>query len=84
MTRDEVMVRLCNILTQDLNVPAEAIHEDAHFRAHLRLDSLSLVDLIFLIQKDFGFKASMEEFRSTRTVGAVADLVVAKLGTGLR
>lgn len=84
MSREEVLVRLRDILTQDLNVPAAAIHENAHFRADLRLDSLSLVDLIFLIQKDFGFKAGMEEFRNTRTVGAVADFVVTKLASGSR
>jgi acyl carrier protein len=76
--REDVMSQLREILARDLQVPEEAIHEDAHLRADLKLDSLSLVDLAHLTQKDFGFKASAEEFRGSRTVGALADFVVSK------
>lgn len=79
-TRDDVLTKLREILARDFDVPADAVRDDAHVRVDLRLDSLSLVDFAYLVQKDFGLKIAMEEFRDTRTVGSIADLVAAKLG----
>jgi acyl carrier protein len=79
--RDEVLKKLRQILVDDFQRPAEAVHEDAHMRVDLKLDSLSIVDLFFLIQKDFGFKATTEDFKNCRTVGSIVDVITAKLGT---
>lgn len=77
--RDEVMEKLRHILIEDFQRPAEAIRDDAHMRVDLKLDSLSIVDLFFLIQKDFGFKANAEDFKNCRTLGSIADVITSKL-----
>jgi len=77
--RNDILSRLRTILVEDLQVSPDVIHDDAHFRTDLRLDSLSLVDFVFLVQKDFGFKAEMEEFRDARTMGTLADVILTKI-----
>jgi acyl carrier protein len=65
--------RLVTILTDDFQVPRERVTREAHLRTDLGLDSLSLTDLAFLVQRDFGFKTEAEGFRGVTTVGALAD-----------
>ncbi|HVJ92210.1 MAG TPA: acyl carrier protein [Labilithrix sp.] len=77
--RDDVMKKLSEILVRDFRVSPGAIRDEANFRTHLKLDSLSLVDLVYLVEKDFGFKATVPEFRDLHTVGALANFIVTKL-----
>lgn len=72
MTAAEAGERLGQILREDFQVPPGAIRPDAHLRVDLGLDSLSLTDLAFLVQRDLGFSAEAEEFRGITTVGALA------------
>lgn len=76
--RDEVISKLREVLTRDFKVPEKSLKEDSHFRKDLHLDSLALVDLIYLVQRDFGFKADTDEFRELFTLGKLADFIVAK------
>ena len=77
--RDDVLNKLNEMLVRDFRVSPGAIREQANFRSDLKLDSLSLVDLVYLVEKDFGFKATIHEFRDVHTVGALADFIVQKL-----
>jgi len=79
---DAAFDRLVNILRDDFQVPVGDITRASHLRVDLALDSLSLTDLAFLVQRDFGFTAAAEDFRGVTTVGALADFVVAKTVPG--
>jgi len=72
-----IFERLVTILSDDFQVPGGVISRDSHLRTDLGLDSLSLTDLAFLVQRDFGFKAAAEDFRGVTTVGALADFIAA-------
>lgn len=74
--------RLKTLLTDDFQVPEEALVEGAHLRTDLGLDSLSLTDLAFLVQQDFGFKAEPEAFRGVTTLGALAAFVATRAPEG--
>lgn len=77
MTADAAFESIVSILRNDFQVTAD-ITRDSHLRTDLGLDSLSLTDLAFLIQRDFAFKAEADAFRGVTTVGALADVVAAK------
>ena len=81
---DATFDRLVTILTEDFQVPTSAITEDSHLRTDLGLDSLSLTDLAFLVQRDFGFMAAAEDFRGVTTVGALAGFIAAKTAVSAR
>jgi acyl carrier protein len=74
--------RLRALLVDDFQVPEEALVETAHLRTDLGLDSLSLTDLAFLVQQDFGFKADPEAFRGVTTLGALAAFVAQQTSSG--
>lgn len=75
MTRDDVFQRLCRILAEDFQAVPERLSDESSLRGDLGLDSLALTDLAFLIQSDFGIKASPEVFRDVATLGALADAI---------
>lgn len=77
---DATFDRLARILREDFHVPAHAITPDTHLRVDLGLDSLSLTDLAFLVQRDLGFSAAADELRGVTTVGALVAFCDAKLG----
>ncbi|MBS2022665.1 MAG: acyl carrier protein [Deltaproteobacteria bacterium] len=76
MTHDEVMNRLKDILAEDFKVPREKVTPEATFRGTLGMDSLDAVDLIYLVGKSFGIKATIENFKDLHSVQKVADYIV--------
>ncbi len=73
---EEVLGRLRQILEEDFKVPAAKVTPEATFRGTLGLDSLDAVDLIYLVGKSFGFKATVDQFKDLHTVQKVVDFVV--------
>jgi acyl carrier protein len=78
MTREQVLVKVKQILQADFRVPAERITPDAAFRGSLGLDSLDAVDLIYLLSKEFGLKPDIESFRDLDTVEKVVAYLASK------
>lgn len=78
MLAPDALERLAAILADDFQIPRERVEPGAHLRTDLGLDSLSLTDLAFLVQRDFGFKADADDFRGVTTVGALADFCAAR------
>jgi len=75
MTRDEIDTKLRGILTNDFRVPAVSVSTSATFRGDLKLDSLDIVDFIMLLQKDFGFKSSLESYAHIQSFGELLTFV---------
>jgi acyl carrier protein len=78
MTKDDVLAKVKDILTTNFNVPEEKITFEASFRGGFGMDSLDIVDLVFFLQKEFGFSADLDEYRDLHTVDRLADFVLAK------
>ena len=75
MSSAQIMERLRGILVAEFQASPEAVVPEAHLRADLGFDSLTLTDLAFLVQGDFGFKATAADFRDVRTVGDLAEVI---------
>ena len=71
MSHDEVLAKVKEILEADFKVPAGKITPEATFRGTLGMDSLDAVDLIYLLGKAFGVKATVEQFKDLHSVGKV-------------
>jgi acyl carrier protein len=80
MGREEILGKLREILSTNFNVPAEKVKPEAAFRASFGLDSLDIVDLVFFLQKDFGYQAELDEYRELHTVQKLVDFVMTKQG----
>lgn len=75
MQPSEAHRRLTAILARDFQIDPDRATPDAHLRADLGFDSLTLTDLAFLVQSDLGFKASAEDFRDVRTVADLSAVI---------
>lgn len=75
VTEQDVRAKLVSLLTQDFRVPESKIRDDGTFRGTFGLDSLDVVDFVFLVQKSFGFKAEVASFADLHTLAAVVKFV---------
>ena len=76
MTHDEALKQLRQILEEDFKIPPAKVTPEATFRGTLGLDSLDAVDLIYLVGKSFGIKATVDNFKDLHSVQKVVDFVV--------
>lgn len=77
MTRDEVLERIREHLSAELEVDAASIREDTRFKEDLEADSLDLVELVMELEDRYGIRIPDEEAAKILTVGQAADFVAA-------
>jgi len=66
--RDQVTSRVKELITESLGVDAETIRLDASFIDDLGADSLDIVELVMLIEKDFDLEIPDEDAEKISTV----------------
>lgn len=66
-TRQEIESKTKAFLAEEFEVDPAAITGDAPLKETLSLDSLDYVDLVVIIEENFGFKVQAEEFMQLRT-----------------
>ena len=67
MTKNEVIERINKFLIDEFEVDESKIMLDANLRDTLNLGSLDYVDLVVLVERNFNFIASGEDFLSIKT-----------------
>ena len=55
MTKEETIEQIRSVLADEFEVDIEQIRPDAPLMETLELDSLDMVDIVVLIEKNFGF-----------------------------
>ncbi|MGZ4035903.1 MAG: acyl carrier protein [Bacteroidia bacterium] len=79
MTQAEIIERINGFLVDEFEVDAEKINPDANLRETLGLDSLDYVDLVVIIESNFGFKVVAEDFINIHTFQNFYDYVDRKV-----
>lgn len=62
MDKSSIIEKINNFLVEDFEVAAEKIQPEANLRETLGLDSLDYIDLVVVIESNFGFKVKPEDF----------------------
>ena len=75
MTREEIIEKTIETLTDEFDVNEEEIVEDAPIYQTLHLDSLSLVDLVAVVHYTFKFKFHAEYLPNVKTFGNLYDYI---------
>ena len=79
MNRDEVMAKVREHLSAELEVPESEIADGTNFRDDLDADSLDLYELVMELEDTYGVKVSEEEASRIKTVGDAVDFVVDRM-----
>ena len=67
MTKEEIVSKVNEFLVEEFEVEESKILPDANMRETLDLDSLDYVDLVVVIESNFGFKVVGEDFVNIHT-----------------
>lgn len=79
MERQELIRKINSALADEFEVEESVITPDAPIKETLELDSLSLVDLVALIESNFGIKIEGTQVSSIKTFEALYDFVYERL-----
>jgi acyl carrier protein len=67
MMHEEIIKTVNGFLVQEFEVEESKISSEANLRETLDLDSLDYVDLVVVIESNFGFKVKGEDFLEIHT-----------------
>lgn len=79
MKKQEIEVKVREILQQQLEVPAEQLKPEATIMIDLKADSLAVVELALALEQEFKLEISYEDLEGLRTVGSVITYMQEKL-----
>jgi acyl carrier protein len=79
-SKEEVAEWVAGLLVRQFEVPADAIHLDAHLFEDLDLDSIDAIDFMVTLEETGGLRVEEEELRALRRFRDLVELVCAKLG----
>jgi acyl carrier protein len=75
MEKAELIERINEVLIEEFEVEADVITPDADIKSTLELDSLSLVDIVALIESEFKVKIKGTEIAQLKTFGLLYDYI---------
>ncbi|MCQ2207041.1 MAG: phosphopantetheine-binding protein [Paludibacteraceae bacterium] len=79
MTKEEIISKVNAMLAEEFEVEEKVITPDANIKKTLELDSLSLVDLVALIDGEFGIKTNGAEMSKVGTFGELYSFIESKI-----
>ena len=74
MTRTEIEEKVRAFLIDDLEF------DDAKLKEDMGIDSLDFVDIVVIVEKNFGFKIKPEEMTGVTTLSQFCDYIESKVG----
>ena len=79
MEKQELIIKVNKALAEEFEIEATEITPDGNIKETLELDSLSLVDMVALIENEFGVKIKSQEVSSILTFENLYDFIEEKL-----
>lgn len=80
MERKVIEEKVRNFLIEDLEIEEEKIAPEAKLKDDLGIDSLDFVDIVVIVEKNFGFKIKPEEMQVVVTLSQFCDYIESKVG----
>jgi acyl carrier protein len=79
-TREDVLQKVREHLSTELEVPLDQLSEPTRLREDLDADSLDLYELVMELEDTYGISVSEEEAAGIETVGEAVNFVADRLG----
>ncbi len=68
MERSKIKDIVVEFLVDEFEIDEDVINDEAHLIDDLGLESLDFVDIVVIIEKEFGFKVKREEMKDIRVL----------------
>ncbi|MBQ5403783.1 MAG: acyl carrier protein [Bacteroidales bacterium] len=79
MTKTEILETVKKFLIEELEIDEDKIKEDAKLKDDMGIDSLDFVDIVVIVEKNFGFKIKPEEMSAVVTLKDFCDYIESKV-----
>lgn len=79
MTKQEVANIINGFLVDEFEIDAASITPDAPLKETLDLDSLDYVDLVVIIENNFGVKLTGDDFKTINTFDDFYNFIIDKI-----
>lgn len=79
MDRKTIEEKVRDFLIEDLEVDEEKIYPEARLKDDVGIDSLDFVDIVVIVEKNFGFKIKPEEMGGVVTLNDFYDYIGSKV-----
>ncbi|MCX4335979.1 MAG: acyl carrier protein [Bacteroidales bacterium] len=79
MNRGEIEEKVRNFLTEELEIDEDKIFPESRLREDMGIDSLEIVDIVVLVEENFGFKLEAADFKTIKTLDEFCTVIENKL-----
>lgn len=79
MTREEIEKITNDFLIEEIEIDENTLKPEALLKDDLGVDSLDFVDIVVIVERNFGFKIKAEEMSTVTTLGKFYDYIENKL-----
>lgn len=79
MTQNEIEEKVKTFMIEDLEIDENVIAPDAQLKNDLGIDSLDYVDIVVIVEREFGFKIKPEDMKDVKTYSQFCDYIENKL-----
>lgn len=79
MERKEIEEKVRDFLIDELEIEEEKISPDAKLKDDMGIDSLDFVDIVVIVERNFGFKIKPEEMKGIDTYSKFCDYIESKV-----
>lgn len=79
MTNEEIIEKIRETLAEEFEVEIDTIQPDAPLIETLEMDSLDFVDMVVLIEQNFGFAVTGNDFVGIRTFQDFYDFIISRM-----
>jgi acyl carrier protein len=82
MTIEKIEEIVNNFLIDELEVDADKVQPEANLKTDLGIDSLDFVDIVVIVERNFGFKIKADEMANVRTLNDFYEYIENKIQSG--
>lgn len=79
MSIEVIKEKVTTFLVEELEIEESKIQDQARLKEDLGIDSLEVVDVVVLVEEEFGFKMKPEDFKQIQTLDQFCQFIQEKL-----
>lgn len=79
MEKQEIIKTINTFLIEEFELDEAKLTPEANLRDDLEIESLDFVDIVVVIEKEFGFKVKGEEMVNVRNLGDLYNYIIEKV-----